>query len=165
MLARTSVNLLLTIRIIEGVFEGVTYPCIHAVWSRWAPPLERTKLATIAFSGSYVGTVVSMPASASLATALGWSSIFYFFGAIALVWFVFWWWLVSESPADDPRISKAELEYIRQSLGNVEAKRKINHPWKAILTSPPVWAIVVSHFTDNWGFYTLLTQLPTFMKG
>ena len=28
-----------------------------------------------------------------------------------------------------------------------------------------MWAIVVAHFSENWGFYTLLTQLPTFMKG
>ncbi|KPJ21293.1 Vesicular glutamate transporter 1 [Papilio machaon] len=33
-----------------------------------------------------------------------------------------------------------------------------------MLTSPPVWAIVVAHFSENWGFYTLLTFLPTFMK-
>ncbi|XP_068903527.1 vesicular glutamate transporter 3-like [Tenebrio molitor] len=162
--AKTNVYLLLTVRIIEGVFEGVTYPCIHAVWSRWAPPLERTKLATLAFSGSYVGTVVSMPASAYLATALGWPSIFYFFGVLGLIWFVIWWILVAESPADDPRISKEELEYIQKCLGNVDAKRNIRNPWKEIFTSLPVLAIVVAHFTDNWGFYTLLTQLPKFMK-
>ena len=42
---------------------------------------------------------------------------------------------------------------------------KIRHPWKAMLTSPPVWAIVMAHFSENWGFYTLLTFLPTFMQG
>ena len=35
-------------------FQGVTYPSIHAVWSKWAPPLEKTKLATLAFSGMIV---------------------------------------------------------------------------------------------------------------
>ena len=30
--AKTSVNVLVAVRIIEGVFEGVTFPCIHAVW-------------------------------------------------------------------------------------------------------------------------------------
>jgi len=43
--------------------------------------------------------------------------------------------------------------------------QKIVHPWKDIVTSKPVWAIVVAHTTENWGFYTLLTQLPTFMHG
>ncbi|KAJ3656272.1 hypothetical protein Zmor_015360 [Zophobas morio] len=162
--ARTNVYVLLAVRIIEGVFEGVTYPCIHAMWSKWAPPLERTKMTTIAFSGSYVGTVVSMPASAYLATTLGWPSIFYVFGVVSLIWFVFWWVLVTEAPADDPRISKNELEYIGASLGYLPAKQNIKHPWKEILTSLPVWAIIVSHFTDTWAFYTLLTQLPIFLK-
>lgn len=58
----------------------MTYPCIHAVWARWAPPLERSRLATIAFSGSYAGTVVSMPVCGLLATYVGWESIFYVFG-------------------------------------------------------------------------------------
>uniref|UniRef100_A0A2A4JIN8 Major facilitator superfamily (MFS) profile domain-containing protein n=2 Tax=Heliothis virescens TaxID=7102 RepID=A0A2A4JIN8_HELVI len=33
-----------------------------------------------------------------------------------------------------------------------------------MLTSGPVWAIVMAHFSENWGFYTLLTFLPTFMQ-
>ncbi|KAJ4449609.1 hypothetical protein ANN_01012 [Periplaneta americana] len=79
-LANISVYLFLAIRIIEGLFEGVTYPCIHGVWARWAPPLERSKLATLAFSGSYVGTVVSLPVSGILAEEIGWPSVFYVFG-------------------------------------------------------------------------------------
>lgn len=30
--AKTNVWILIIVRIIEGVFEGVTFPCIHAVW-------------------------------------------------------------------------------------------------------------------------------------
>ena len=37
-------------------------------------------------------------------------------------------------------------------------------PWKQILTSLPVMAIVVAHFAENWGFYTLLTELPSFLS-
>ncbi|KAJ4449608.1 hypothetical protein ANN_01011 [Periplaneta americana] len=60
--------------------QGFTYPCIHAVWARWAPPLERSKLATLAFSGSYVGTVVALPVSGILAQKVGWPFVFYVFG-------------------------------------------------------------------------------------
>jgi len=60
--------------------QGVTYPSIHAVWSHWAPPLERSRLATIAFSGSYFGTVISLPLSGMLAEYMGWPYIFYLFG-------------------------------------------------------------------------------------
>lgn len=30
--AKMGVGVLIAVRIIEGVFEGVTFPCIHAVW-------------------------------------------------------------------------------------------------------------------------------------
>jgi MFS family permease len=53
---------------------------MHALWSRWAPPLERSKLVTIAYSGSYFGTVVSMGVCGLLAEHLGWASIFYVSG-------------------------------------------------------------------------------------
>ncbi|OWK57704.1 Sialin [Lonchura striata] len=37
-------------------------------------------------------------------------------------------------------------------------------PWRPMLGSLPLWAIVVAHFSYNWTFYTLLTLLPTYMK-
>ncbi|KAB0797493.1 hypothetical protein PPYR_08486 [Photinus pyralis] len=162
--AKQSVSLLIAVRILEGLFEGVTYPCVHAIWAEWAPPLERSRLAAIAFSGCYVGTVVAMPLSALLADTLGWESIFYVTGTSGLIWFVSWCLIISDSPSKDRHISQAELKYIQSSLGQQQKGRDIKHPWKSILTSMPVWAIVVGHFSENWGFYTLLTQLPTFMK-
>lgn len=159
-----NVYFFLAIRILEGVFEGVTYPCVHAILSKWAPPLERSRLATIAFSGSYVGTVFSMPVSAALAESFGWPSIFYFFGALGVVWFIAFWIVVTDLPKNDRWISDGELEYIESTLGDGDLK-KINHPWKQIFTSKAVWALVFAHFCDNWGFYTFLTQLPKFLKG
>lgn len=96
----------------------MTYPCIHAIWAQWAPPLERSKLAGFAFSGSFFGTVIAMPVAGLMAEYLGWPSVFYVFGAAGLIWFCFWWIIIKDKPEDDPRISEAELEYIRTSLGN-----------------------------------------------
>ncbi|XP_063890546.1 vesicular glutamate transporter 1 isoform X1 [Helicoverpa armigera] len=164
-LAHTSTALLIAVRVVEGLFEGVTYPCIHAVWSRWAPSSERARLATFAFSGSYAGTVVSMPICSLLAHYTGWPGIFYVFGLSGLIWTTIWWLVVKESPEKDPHISPAELKYIQDSRGTQAVEgSKIRHPWKAMLTSGPVWAIVMAHFSENWGFYTLLTFLPTFMQ-
>lgn len=38
--------------------QGVTYPSIHAIWAKWAPPLEKTRLAAFAFSGlNYIDSI------------------------------------------------------------------------------------------------------------
>ncbi|XP_025833023.1 sialin [Agrilus planipennis] len=163
--AKYSYEGLITLRVIEGIFEGVTYPSIHAVWARWAPPLERSRLTTIGYSGSYIGTVAAMTIGGVIAEEWGWESIFYFFGAIGVFWFICWWILVYENPNEDKFISQRELKYILTSLEKEnEKKLNVKHPWKKILTSLPVWAIIFSHFCENWGFYTLLTQLPRFMR-
>jgi MFS transporter, ACS family, solute carrier family 17 (sodium-dependent inorganic phosphate cotransporter), member 5 len=37
-------------------------------------------------------------------------------------------------------------------------------PWRAILTSPAVISLVIAHSAHNWGFWTLLTEIPSYMK-
>lgn len=34
--------------------QGVSYPACHGIWAKWAPPLERSRLATTAFCGESV---------------------------------------------------------------------------------------------------------------
>jgi len=37
-------------------------------------------------------------------------------------------------------------------------------PWKKIFTSIPVWALIITHFGQNWGFLTILTELPSYFQ-
>lgn len=37
-------------------------------------------------------------------------------------------------------------------------------PWRDIARTKAVWALALTHFGYNWGFYTLLTQLPSYMS-
>ena len=169
------------VRILEGVGEGVTFPAMHGVWARWAPPMERSKLATMSYSGAYVGTIISMPLSGWLcASEYGWPSVFYLCGGFGVFWFVLWICLVHSDPSTHPRMSKAELDYIQGTLraerpsGAKEPLLEGHHetpgnvpddqgtPWKEIFTSSAVWAIVVGHICNNWGFYVLLAWLPTY---
>ncbi|PKU31381.1 sialin isoform x1 [Limosa lapponica baueri] len=49
-----------------------------------------------------------------------------------------------------------------EGLGELSTQKSV--PWRPMLESLPLWAIVVAHFSYNWTFYTLLTLLPTYMK-
>ncbi|KAB0797495.1 hypothetical protein PPYR_08488 [Photinus pyralis] len=162
--AKHSYYSLIAVRVMGGIFEGVTYPSMHAVWAEWAPLLERSRLVAIGFSGCYVGTLVATPLSAILADRFGWESMFYVFGCVAILWFVAWCIIVSDSPSRDPTLSNSELKYIQESLGEQQVSRIAKHPWRRIFTSVPVWSIIVAHFSENWGNYTLLTQLPMYMR-
>ncbi|XP_065208516.1 sialin-like [Planococcus citri] len=162
-MANLGIGVLIAVRVIEGFFEGVTYPCIHAVWARWAPPQERTRLASFGFSGSFFGTVVAFPACGFFAEKLGWPSTFYIPAVVAIIWCITWFICVKDDPESDPWITENELKFLQDALGDVKSQQ-VTHPWRAFFRSMPVWAIVSAHFCENWGFYTMLTQLPTFMN-
>ena len=144
----------------------------------------------MSYSGAYVGTIVSMPLSGWLCdSTYGWPSVFYLCGALGVFWFVLWICLVHSDPRTHPRMSAAELQYITGSLASERVGADASSgsgtttpllkeapgsavsrpgadptPWGDIFTSAPVWAIVVGHFCNNWGFYNLLTCLPSYLS-
>ncbi|XP_029708340.2 sialin-like [Aedes albopictus] len=164
-LARQGAGWLIAVRVLEGAFEGVTFPCGHAMWSVWAPPSERSRISSIAFTGAFAGTVVAMTLSGVLAASWGWESVFYFFGALACLWYTAWLLMVRKSPEHDYRMSKQEKDFIMVTSGRQEEDSDgVKHPWLAMLTSKPVIAMSIASIVEDWGYYTLLTGLPTFLK-
>ncbi|XP_030767305.1 putative inorganic phosphate cotransporter [Sitophilus oryzae] len=94
----------------------------------------------------------------------GWPAAFYFFGGVGLGWCVLWIIWGRNSPADDKTITPEEKYYIESSLKNTGDKKPPKTPWKEILTSMPVWAIVVANFGQNWGYSALLTEISNYLN-
>ena len=157
------------VRVLQGLVEGVTYPACHGIWRWWAPPLERSRLATLAFCGSYGGAVLGMPISGFLADQVGWYAPYYFYGCCGVTWYMFWLWLAFEKPSKHPAISPREQLYIEQSIAATAGKSAaqptvFNTPWVKVFTSMPVWAIIVANFARSWTFYLLLITQPKYFK-
>nr|XP_044988780.1 sodium-dependent phosphate transport protein 1-like [Jaculus jaculus] len=49
--ARLGPALLIVCRVLQGISQGTVHAAQHATWVRWAPPLERGRLASISYSG------------------------------------------------------------------------------------------------------------------
>lgn len=37
-------------------------------------------------------------------------------------------------------------------------------PWKKLSTSLPFMSLILVHSGHNWGFWTLMTEMPSYMK-
>jgi len=161
--ARASVWALVALRVGEGLALGVMLPCNHQIWSHWAPGSERTILVTIALAGMNVGTIVTMPLTGLLTKYGfdgGWASVFYCFGIAGILWWVLWVFLIHDTPAKHPSISKVERNYIER---NVSVQKDVEIKWKAIMTSGPVWGVILGNIANDWGLYTILICLPLFL--
>lgn len=166
--ARLSFGLLIVLRVLVGIGSGALFPAMHAMWGKWAPPLERSKLTSITYAGCMMGNVIALPLSGVLCQygfAGGWGSVFYVIGISSVLCLVLWAIFASDTPDTNKFISKAERNYIVQSLKSDISERtpKLSEvPWLKFLRSGPVWALIISNFCVDWGFYTLLTNIPTF---
>ncbi|KAL0128026.1 hypothetical protein PUN28_003337 [Cardiocondyla obscurior] len=159
---------LIIVRFIQGLGEGPIVPCTHALLAKWIPPNERSRMGAFVYAGAQFGTIISMPLSGLLADwelVGGWPSIFYVFGVIGTIWCIAFLIWVYEDPEQHPSITEDEKKLILSSLwGSAGISSSPPVPWTAIATSLPFWAILMAHMGQNYGYETLMTQLPTFMK-
>nr|CAI5869702.1 unnamed protein product [Callosobruchus analis] len=164
----TQPDALILIKVMQGLVEGVTYPACHGIMRHWAPPLERSKLATLAFSGCYAGVMFSMPISGELIEHYGPLAPFYFYGTVGIFWYLAWLWLIFEKPSYHTCIDTKELNYIESSLGGTQqhyvTPTLTNTPWKSFFTSLPCYAIFVANFCRSWNFYLLVLFQASYFK-
>lgn len=157
------------LRVIMGLSQGFLFPSTHTILSKWAPVEERGTLGTYSYSGTQFGTVVMLATSGVMASSvMGWPSIFYISGGVGIVWSVVFFIWGASSPSECSRISPEEKKLIETSLGSTSEDENtttpIRTPWVKFFTSIPFMVLTLTHCTHNWGFWTLLTEIPTYMK-
>ncbi|XP_049308921.1 putative inorganic phosphate cotransporter [Bactrocera dorsalis] len=159
------------LRFLQGFCQAAVYPSGQIILARWAPPAERGILVTLCFSGMQFGTVIIMSISGILATSkFGWPSIFYVSGGCGIIWSFMWLLWGAESPRQSKLITPKERNYIESALEVLSKSEsnttpaKLPTPWLSIFTSVPFWALNITHCAYNWGYWTLLTQIPSYIK-
>ncbi|XP_013113524.2 putative inorganic phosphate cotransporter isoform X1 [Stomoxys calcitrans] len=162
-------QLVCALRVIMGLSQGFLFPSTHTILSKWAPVEERGTLGTYSYSGAQFGTVVMLATSGIMASSsMGWPSIFYISGGVGLVWSVAFFIWGASSPSECRLISAEEKKLIETSIGsdsaNEHSSTPTKTPWLKFFTSVPFLVLALTHCTHNWGFWTLLTEIPSYMK-
>ncbi|KAL7113878.1 hypothetical protein ACP275_04G086400 [Erythranthe tilingii] len=158
--AKLGLPYLLVVRAFMGVGEGVAMPAMNNILSKWVPVSERSRSLALVYSGMYLGSVTGLAFSPMLIHKFGWPSVFYSFGSLGTVWLALWLNMAHSSPLEDPKLLPEEKKLILRNSSSKEPVKSI--PWRLILSKPPVWALIVSHFCHNWGTFILLTWMPTY---
>ena len=91
---------------------------------------------------------------------------------MGLIWSLVWIWFYRNSPTNHRFISSTEKDFILQhtqhrlskNKNGDDVKAKFHAPWRAILTSRACWALFIIHTCSNYGTYTFLTSIPSYMS-
>lgn len=153
-------SLMLAIRFCVGMFESVSFPAYASLNSRWIPRAEYSRAQTMSLSGSYLGQALSYPITTWLVLTFSWPIAFYFNALIGLVWLAAWLAFATNTPAEHPKITAAELREIEANLAP-RSKATLS-PW-AVLKEPQVLLLSLSYLCVVYGLWMIVLWLPTYM--
>ncbi|XP_018561089.1 putative inorganic phosphate cotransporter [Anoplophora glabripennis] len=151
-------------RVVQGMTQGFLYPSVHNLLSAWVPIANRAVIGSFVYAAAPLGNVLAMPLTGSIsASTIGWPMTFYLYGGLGMTWSIFWIIFGSDNPSKHKRISLEERRYIEDGA-STEEKEVVPTPWLSIATSLPFFAILIAHCGQNWGFWTLLMEIPSYME-
>ncbi|XP_058793473.1 sialin-like isoform X2 [Phymastichus coffea] len=158
---------LIILRILMGLGEGITYPAINVLLAKWAPPEERSRTASFVYASAMIGTIFATMVSGWILqySSIGWPLVFYVMGVIGAIWFLIWLILCYNSPQDHPFITQEEVDYLKERMNEHTHEKPPAVPWRHILASKPLWAVIVALIGFNWSILSIITDLPKYMSG
>ncbi|MGA9039237.1 MAG: MFS transporter [Terriglobales bacterium] len=142
-----------------GFWEAAVFPAGIKTVAEWFPRKERALATGIFNAGTNAGAIITPLTVPWIAVHWGWRWAFLITGALGFVWLVFWL-LIYRKPEEHPRVSKAELDYIRSDPQEPAAKIK----WAQLLPLRQTWTYAVGKFMIDpiWWFY--LFWVPDFLQ-
>ncbi|XP_009767349.1 putative anion transporter 5 [Nicotiana tabacum] len=165
---------LIIARLLVGMAQGFIFPSIHTVLAQWVPPHERSRSVSFTTSGMYLGAATGMLMLPSLVKYRGPQSVFLAEAALGAMWSLLWFCYAVDPPRSEHPKATASGFGESQLPTKGSSKMKVENgvhstkspaiPWKRIVMSLPVWAIVVNYFTFDYALYMLMNWLPTYFE-
>ncbi|XP_029099655.1 sodium-dependent phosphate transport protein 4 [Monodon monoceros] len=162
--ADLGLGFLIATRILQGVRLGLGYGGQFALWERWSPPNERSRLCSIAFSGMMLGSCIAILLGGNISQALGWPFVFYIFGGVGCVSCLLWFVLIYDDPVTHPWMNITEKEYIISSLAQQVSSSKQPLPIKAMVRCLPLWSLCFCCFSHQWLINIMVVYTPTYIS-
>jgi D-galactonate transporter len=155
-----------------GAAESPAFPANAKVVASWFPTVERGTASAIFNSAQYFAAVVFTPLMAWLTHAFGWHTVYLAMGTTGLL-LALTWLKVMKNPADHPRVSRAELDYIEQGGGVVNGHKRAQPSdiastggWvlvRQLLTNRMLLGVYLAQYCINVLTYFFLTWFPIYL--
>lgn len=146
--------MIILLRIVQGFAEGCLIPAMFGILRFWTPWNERSTIICLSVIGVSLGPLIGLPVCVSIEYRWGWGVVFYIYANLGLIWCIFWWRLIDEKPTKDDSLSNYEKNFLIESIESkvLNVKRQLKIPWKNIIKSRPIYAILFTYAADDWTF-------------
>jgi MFS family permease len=153
-------------RVMQGIGLAACFPVMGSITAHWAPAQEHGNFISTLFSSTQIASMFTMPIAGTMCeSSAGWPSVYYLHGIISLTLFIIWLIIYRDHPSDHRCVSSRELGKIMNSCNRkLEKHEQRRVPYKAILTSPAVWAVWIASIGNSTGAQLVLQYMPIYMN-
>lgn len=148
-------------RFVLGIGEAANFPAAVKTTAYWFPKKERALASGLFNSGSSIGAIIAPAIVAGITVAWGWEWAFIVTGSLGFIWLAFWmkYYYV---PEEHPRISRAELDYIRQDHEQPQVTGKVR--WISYFRYKQTIGICLTRFISDWVWWFFLFWTPDYLN-
>lgn len=155
---------LLFARVAFGVGEGPMCSTTNKAICNWFPRHETATMIGVTFAGQPLGSALAGPVVGLIAASYGWRIAFVVIAVIGLGWALAWRTLVTDQPAQHPKVHAPELRIIQESrAAHVPSEAAHASSLGAYLIRPSVLALAAGLFCGNYVLYFFLSWLPSYL--
>jgi ACS family glucarate transporter-like MFS transporter len=154
------VSLIVT-RALFGAGEAGCFPNLTKAFTTWLPGDERVRAQGIMWMSARWGGAFTPLLVVLVFDYMSWRRAFEVFGALGIIWAVFFYRWYRDNPRDHKGVNKAELTLLREAEKLASGHGDV--PWKRFFSSRTVWMLWIQYFCLSYGWYFYITWLPTYL--
>ncbi len=139
-----SFGALLALRLLLGIGESVSFPCVSKLLAAEVPVGSLGRANGVIAFGYLFGPAVGAYAGGWLLDSYGWRPMFWVFGALSLLWLIPWAGVKTRS---------------RAAVAGVADSPAL----RVLLRQRSLWGTSLAHFSANYTYYFMLTWLPLYL--
>lgn len=160
----TGLIMVFLLRLICGMAEGPTGPCIMKSVTAWLPFKERSRALALIIAANPFASVIGAPLCSYLLVKFNWKVMFFVLGIAGIIWGIIWLIVYRDEPAKSSFTSKEELAYIK----NGQFKSNSAHPganqgWGFILKSRTLLINNYAFFAFGYLLFFGYSWLPGYL--
>lgn len=163
-----SVWLFLGARCVLSVGESGNFPCSIKAVAEYFPKKDRGFATGVFNSGAQIGALIAPFTIPLIAKYYGWEMSFLVIGLLGFVWMGVWVF-VYKTPAENPHVNKAELDYIQQDDKEETTEESASEQRNDIglfkaFAFRQTWAVIFGRFLPDSVWWFLLFWAPAFIS-
>ncbi|MED1204204.1 MFS transporter [Heyndrickxia acidicola] len=156
-----SYDMLLTVRFIMGLAEGVLWPAFAVYFINWYASHERARAINFSEMSLPISSIIMAPLAGWMIENWNYHVMFILQGSLPIILAFFFMGFASDSPEKDRFISKEEREYIQK---NRYTGVKENGSFLEVIGNYRAWIFSLVYFLWITGLYSFGLWMPSLMK-